>query len=192
MATFRDKTQIKVSNYLVPATGGTAAVNVKYAGDGTADLPINFDWGTYNLDGEPFQPSGFYAANFSNQSVYIKISGNDLIFEVPANTQMGRMYPAPFEHTASIYGAGDAEIVFVNSPVIPYGLERAGLVDISAGFDSVGNELPVGFDSYTWGATYNADNTIATETRTDGSTTWTRTYTYVAGNVTAISQWVTS
>jgi hypothetical protein len=91
MATSRDKIQIKVSNYLVPATGGTGAVNVKYAGDGTFDLPINFDWAQYSLDGEPFQPSGFYAANFSSQSVYIKISGNDLVCEIPPLTQMGRM-----------------------------------------------------------------------------------------------------
>ena len=126
MATTRDEFQIKVSNYLVPATGGTAAVRVKYAGDGTEEAPKTVEWKTYSLDGEPFNPSGFYAANFSLESVFIKISMNDLIYEIPAGAQMGRMYPAPFDHSVSIYGTGEAEIVFVNSPVIPYGLDGGG------------------------------------------------------------------
>lgn len=118
--------QIKVSNYLVPATGGTAAVSVKYAGDGTAELPINIVWKNYSLDGEPFNPSGFYAANFSLETVYIKISGNDLIYTVPPGVQCGRMYPAPFDHNVQIYGLGTAEIVFCNSPVIPYYVDPSG------------------------------------------------------------------
>jgi hypothetical protein len=126
MATQKSDFQVKVSNYLVPATGGTAAVSVKYAGDGTEESPVDMVWKTYGLDGEPFNPSGFYAANFSSDSVFLRISGNDLVYEIPGNSQMGRMYPAPFDHVVSIYGTGDAEIVFVNSPVIPYGLDGGG------------------------------------------------------------------
>lgn len=45
-------------------------------------------------------------------------------------------------------------------------------------------------DSMPVAYTYNADNTVATATVTVGAKTYKQTYTYVAGNVTAISGWV--
>lgn len=40
--------------------------------------------------------------------------------------------------------------------------------------------------------TYNADGTVATIAQTNGAYTWTQTYSYTAGRVTAISAWVKS
>ena len=45
-------------------------------------------------------------------------------------------------------------------------------------------------DDLAWSATYNSDDTLATESVTDGTSTFKRTYTYTSGNLTAISQWV--
>ena len=47
-------------------------------------------------------------------------------------------------------------------------------------------------DNYTQAFTYNADGTVATVSFTDGSNTWTQTYTYSAGRVASISNWVRS
>lgn len=45
-------------------------------------------------------------------------------------------------------------------------------------------------DAWPQTLTYNADDTIATVSFTDGTHTWTQSFTYTAGKVTAISAWV--
>ena len=56
-------------------------------------------------------------------------------------------------------------------------------------FDSTGS---VKVQPGTWPQTYNynADGTLNYEEITDGTSTWRRTYTYVGGQVTAITAWV--
>lgn len=66
-------------------------------------------------------------------------------------------------------------------PVVIYG---------TAGTASDGSSLPANFDSLQRNFTYNGDGTVATEYRTDDVSTWTKTFTYVSGNTTAISKWV--
>lgn len=56
--------------------------------------------------------------------------------------------------------------------------------------DSVGNWVQP--DNYAQTFTYNADGTVATISFTDGSNTWTQTFTYSSGNVASVSKWVRS
>ncbi|WP_426615722.1 hypothetical protein [Bradyrhizobium sp. McL0616] len=47
-------------------------------------------------------------------------------------------------------------------------------------------------DNYTQNFTYNADGTMATVRFTDGSNTWTQTYSYSAGQLASVTNWVRS
>lgn len=47
-------------------------------------------------------------------------------------------------------------------------------------------------DAYAQVLTYNGDGTVNTIAFTDGTNTWTQTFSYTAGNVTGISKWVKS
>lgn len=49
---------------------------------------------------------------------------------------------------------------------------------------------PVSPTDYPITLTYNGDNTVATESFTDGTSTWTKTYGYTAGNLTSDPAWV--
>ena len=63
----------------------------------------------------------------------------------------------------------------------------------SSGTDSAGDALPSNFDSLASTFTRNATGSIATEARTNGTNTWTQTYTRDASdNITTISKWVKS
>jgi len=69
----------------------------------------------------------------------------------------------------------------------------AGLIpySIAAGaVDSAGNVIHP--DNYAHVLTYNGDGTVATDAFTDGTNTWTQTYTYTTGNLTGVSKWVKS
>lgn len=140
MATTPDPSRFRVSNYLVPAVGGCSSVHCRYGSDGTAEKPFELQFKKYSIDGDGFNPSGFFVTNHSaDHPIYIKISGNNLVYEIPPGANMGRSYPAPFDHSAYIWGLGDGDIVFVNFPVIPYGL-------ISPGTDVVITSIPDGAD----------------------------------------------
>lgn len=45
-------------------------------------------------------------------------------------------------------------------------------------------------DNYAHTYTYNADGTLATDAFTDGTNTWTQTFTYTSGKLTGVSAWV--
>jgi hypothetical protein len=47
-------------------------------------------------------------------------------------------------------------------------------------------------DNYAHVFTYNGDGTVLTDAFTDGVSTWTQTFTYADGRLTAISKWVKS
>lgn len=47
-------------------------------------------------------------------------------------------------------------------------------------------------DDFAQTLTYNGDNTLATMSFTDGTNTWTQTFTYTTGNLTGVSKWVKS
>lgn len=66
------------------------------------------------------------------------------------------------------------------------------LVENSGEFASIiasdGSVVPI--DQYAHTLTYNTDGTLATISFTDGTKTFTRTYTYTGGNLTGVSAWV--
>lgn len=91
------------------------------------------------------------------------------------------------------FNAGETpHAVIIAGSMAADGTVTEGGVAVAPGVDSTGLPLPANFDNLQRNFTYNGDNTVATEYRTDGVNTWTKTYTYVSGNVTAISQWVKS
>jgi YD repeat-containing protein len=45
-------------------------------------------------------------------------------------------------------------------------------------------------DSFAHTLAYNSDGTLATDSFTDGSATWTQTFTYTSGKLTGVSAWV--
>lgn len=55
--------------------------------------------------------------------------------------------------------------------------------------DSTGKPLPGNFDSLPSTFTYESDN-LKTEVKTSGATTWTQTYTWTDGKLTAVTAWV--
>lgn len=56
--------------------------------------------------------------------------------------------------------------------------------------DTAGNGINP--DAYAQILTYNGDGTVATISFTDGTNTWTQTFTYTAGLLTGVSRWVKS
>lgn len=72
--------------------------------------------------------------------------------------------------------------------------EDAGFVKLASGSaggvtDSTGAAIYP--DNYAHTLTYGADG-VATDAFTDGTNTWTQTFTYTSGNLTSISKWVKS
>jgi len=61
---------------------------------------------------------------------------------------------------------------------------------VSSEVDSSG--AAINPNAYTQNVTYNQDGTVATKYFTDGTNTWTQTYTYTNGKVTSFSPWVKS
>lgn len=49
---------------------------------------------------------------------------------------------------------------------------------------------PINPDNYAHTLAYNTDGTLATDSFTDGTNTWTQTYSYTSGKLTGISVWV--
>lgn len=118
MATTPQPQKRAVSNYLVPADGGTHCMAF------TQDFsnPLNIDWSQYNQDGLEFNPSGFIVNNQSGANMLIKVNEINHTIIIPNGMYVSMQYPAPVGHTLTITGAGNATIVFVDYPVLPFQL----------------------------------------------------------------------
>lgn len=65
------------------------------------------------------------------------------------------------------------------------------LAQVAVGYDSTGGALPYNFNSLPVTNTYSA-GVIQTTARTNGTNTWTQTFTYTGSDLTGISAWVKS
>lgn len=106
-----------VTNYLIPASGQTHAVT--YAGTFSA-TPAVIDWRQFAINNFPFQPQGLFADNTQGTApLVITIGPIGYKVVVAAGTSAQAQFPAPNGQTASITGDGEANITFVDFPVLP-------------------------------------------------------------------------
>lgn len=109
---------LKFVNYMVPATGNTRGYIVSETLSAT---PKQVNFFNVELDGVPFRPSGAFIDNTQGtQPLVIRI--NELAYNivVPAGGSMQTQFPAPMSMSVAITGAGQATIIFVDFPVIPF------------------------------------------------------------------------
>lgn len=113
-----------VSNYLVPAGGGTHAVPVQGTFSAT---PVIIDWSQFKVDNFPFQPQGVYVDNSEGTGpvvidILTGVNGNTFwTVTIPTGAVQAVSFPAPNGQACSITGDGDANVVFVDFPVLPAG-----------------------------------------------------------------------
>lgn len=108
-----------VTNFLVPATGSTNAYQIR---DTFSSTPKFINFNNVELDGQAFRPSGVIVDNTQgDDDLVILINEISYRIVVPAGQTLQMPYPAPLNHTANITGDGDATVLFVDYPVIPYG-----------------------------------------------------------------------
>ena len=113
-----------VSNYLVPAGGGTHAVPVTGVFSATPEV---IDWAQFKIDSFPFQPQGCFVDNSlgtGTLQIQILTGVNGVVFwtiQVPAGAVQAFSFPAPNGHAVSITGVGQANVIFVDFPVLPSG-----------------------------------------------------------------------
>lgn len=109
-----------LSNYLVPATGGTQsfAYNDAFAGGDTHTL----DWKQQSTNGVPFNPSGFVCQPHALASpIFLTVVETGFQLQLAAGKLYMLPYPAPLGHSIQLFcaSAGDCHIEFVDYPVIP-------------------------------------------------------------------------
>jgi hypothetical protein len=111
----------ETTNYLVPSSGGTHAIPI--AGVLSA-APVVLDWRNFNSDSFPFQPQGAYIDNSAGTGpLTLEIfAGESLVWTVVVDTGyvMHANFPAPNGQVHSVTGLGQATIVFVDFPVLPF------------------------------------------------------------------------
>lgn len=145
--------QNTLSNYLVPAAGGTHGVTIK--GDFTSS-PYLIDWRQYAIDNFPFQPQGVFADN-SQGTGPLTITINPLGYSVivPAGSIIQAQFPAPNGQTAEVTGDGNATLIFVDFPVLPNGNSTT----IAGGTVDIGNTPTITLPVNNAGNPYQVQNT---------------------------------
>jgi len=108
-----------VTNFLVPATGSTNAFMIEQTFSAT---PYFQNFNNVELNGIPFRPSGVIIDNTSGTGD-LTVLINELSFAItcPAGLSIQMPYPAPVNHSVNITGLGEATVVFVDYPVVPFG-----------------------------------------------------------------------
>ena len=110
-----------VVNYLIPQVGTPRCYVVSQVLSAT---PFRLDFRTVEggmIDGQPFRPSGVFIDN-TQGSGDLNILLNEINYNLlcPANDSLNAQFPAPMDVTFNITGNGQATIVFVDFPVMPY------------------------------------------------------------------------
>ncbi len=121
-------------NYLVPATGSPNIYSIHETFSAT---PFAVDFTQIGLNGLPFRPSGVIIDNTrgtGDLSILIPQVSYNIVCKAGASLAM--QYPAPVNHSASITGLGDATVIFVDFPIMPFSSAQAAGTNIP-------NPLPV-------------------------------------------------
>lgn len=112
----------QVVNYMIPAVGTPRAYVNSQVQSAT---PFTIDFSNVSggdIDGQPFRPSGVFIDN-SQGTGALTIVINQIAYRMtcPLGKSMNLQFPAPIDLTATITGLGQATIVFVDFPVLPFG-----------------------------------------------------------------------
>lgn len=111
----------QVMNYMIPAIG-TPRGFVQSGVLSATPLAIDFrNVSGGGIDGQPFRPSGVFIDNTQGAGT-LTIVLNEIAYQIqcPAGESLNLPYPAPIDLSVSITGSGQATIIFVDVPVIPY------------------------------------------------------------------------
>jgi len=108
-------------NYMIPAVG---TPRMYYDSRVYSATPVRIDFSAITggyWDGQPFRPSGLYMDNSAGVGD-LTVVINEISFSItcPAGGYLNLPFPAPVFMTCSIVGDGQATIVFVDVPVMPY------------------------------------------------------------------------
>jgi len=127
---------ISTLNYLVPASGTTHAYVVSQS---LSAVPVNVNFDSLEIDQQSFTPSGCFIDNTQGTGP-VNILINELSYNIVCapGQVMAAQYPAPVSQSAAITGLGQATIIFVDFPVIPFSFAAGGggsTVSIANGAD---------------------------------------------------------
>lgn len=110
-----------VVNYTVPVNGQGRAATFQ---DVFTPTPVWIDFRALqgsDLAGTPFRPSGVYIDNtLGTGDLIINFGAIGYRIVCPAASMLNLPYPAPVSEMVSIIGAGQASVIFVDYPVIPF------------------------------------------------------------------------
>jgi hypothetical protein len=116
------------TNYLVPSSGGTHCVPV--SGVFNAN-PAVLDWRQFAESSFAFQPQGVFIDNTQNANpLTVTILPLGWNINCPAGVQLMTPFPAPAQQTAQVTssgGGGQASLMFVDFPVLPFEIAASGV-----------------------------------------------------------------
>jgi uncharacterized cupin superfamily protein len=107
------------NNYLVPSSGKTHSYDINGV---FSAIPVLLNFATISKDFlADFNPQGVFIDNSqATGPLTITIVESGYSFSVPAGATQALQFPAPENQTHSIVGLGQASIVYVDFPVLPY------------------------------------------------------------------------
>ena len=112
---------ISVINYLIPNTGASRAYVQSSV---LTSTPVFIDFNAIaggGLDAQPFRPSGVFIDNTQGTGVLtVVINQTGYQMQCPAGASLNAQFPSPMNVTVNITGTGQATLVFVDFPVMPY------------------------------------------------------------------------
>lgn len=110
-----------VLNYMAPAVGTPRAYVVSEVLSAT---PLTIDFRNITgggIDAQPFNPSGVFIDNSQGTGpLVVTIVDISYSMTCPAGQSLNAQFPAPMELTARVTGNGQATVIFVDVPVLPY------------------------------------------------------------------------
>ena len=112
---------VELINYLIPS-GSTPRGYLQSAVFSATAISLDFrNISGGSFDGLPFRPSGVFIDN-SQGTGALTITVNEISYTMscPAGQWLNLQFPAPINTTVSIKGLGQATVLFVDFPVIPF------------------------------------------------------------------------
>lgn len=126
-----NQTQFSVRNYLVPSSGQTHCV--EFSGVLSAQAAL-IDWAQFSVDSFPFIPQGVFIDNTQGTGA-LTITVLPLNYNIvcPAGQVLQAQFPAPINQTMQVTGNGQAQLFFVDFPVLPSGqqVSIAGVANVN-------------------------------------------------------------
>jgi hypothetical protein len=123
---------VELINYLIPS--GTTPRGYLHSTVFSA-TPITLDFRNISggsFDGLPFRPSGMFIDN-SQGTDDLDVTINELAYTIscPAGNWLNIPFPAPINTTVNMVGLGQATVLFVDFPVLPF--QQTGNITIAWG-----------------------------------------------------------